>query len=80
MTISAIKFSNNRKCLLLCAHEGLTEQEILSQAILFLLAGYETTATTLTFLTHSLALNPECQDKLYNEVHRVVGDKVSRQP
>ena len=58
-------------------HAGLTETEILSQSILFLLAGYETTATTLSFVTYCLALNSECQEKLYEEVKSVVGDKVN---
>jgi cytochrome P450 len=57
---------------------GLTEDEAVAQAVLFLLAGYETTATTLSFVLYNLALYPECQEKLYNEVINVVGDKVCR--
>lgn len=57
--------------------KGRSGQEILSQAVLFLLAGYDTTANTLGYLIYSLALNPECQEKVYDEAHRVVGDKVS---
>jgi cytochrome P450 len=41
----------------------LTEDEILAQAWIFFLAGYETTATTLTFCSYELALNPECQER-----------------
>ncbi len=55
---------------------GLTENEILAQAILFLLAGYETTAATLSFVAYNLALYPECQEQLYNEVDSVVGNQV----
>jgi len=54
--------------------KGLTENEILAQAILFLLAGYETTASTLAFVTHCLALNPDCQEKLYTEIESVIGN------
>jgi cytochrome P450 len=38
------------------------------------LAGYETTASTLSFCTYELALHPEVQDKLYAEV-TAVADK-----
>ncbi|CAG2104891.1 unnamed protein product, partial [Medioppia subpectinata] len=46
----------------------LTENEILAQALIFFLAGYETTATTLTFCTYELALNPHIQQRLYKEI------------
>jgi len=38
------------------------------------LAGYETTASTLSFCTYELALHPKVQDKLYAEV-AAVADK-----
>jgi len=46
----------------------LDDDEILAQAWLFFIAGYETTATTLTFCSYELALNQECQQKLYDEI------------
>ena len=49
----------------------LTFNEILCTAILFLSAGYETTANTLCFISYCLALNPNCQDKLIEEIDRV---------
>ncbi|MFM6003032.1 MAG: cytochrome P450, partial [Sphaerospermopsis kisseleviana] len=42
----------------------LTDVEILAQAILFLLAGYETTGSTLTLISYNLACHPEIQEKL----------------
>jgi len=50
----------------------LTSNEILAQATVFLIAGTETTATTLCWITHNLVMNPECQDKLIEEVDSVL--------
>jgi cytochrome P450 len=58
---------------------GLTHDEVLAQSILFLLAGYDTTATTLAFLGYSLAINAECQDKLIAEVDDVMNGQVCMQ-
>ena len=38
------------------------------------MAGYETTATTLQYLTYLLAVNPDKQDKLYDEIVTAIGD------
>ena len=51
----------------------MTHQEILSQAVLFFVAGYDTTATTVSFLAYNLALNPDKQDRLIEEVQKVSG-------
>ncbi|NXV00208.1 THAS synthase, partial [Cettia cetti] len=50
------------------AQKMLTEDEIAGQAFLFLIAGYETTTSTLSFATYLLATNPECQEKVLQEV------------
>ena len=55
----------------------LTEEEVMAQGIQIFNAGFETTASTLQFLTYSLATNPAVQEKLYTEIMEVVGD-VSR--
>ena len=57
------------------SNRTLTHMEILSQLLIFLAAGYETTATTLHFVTYILALRPEIQDKLRDEVNEIFGDK-----
>uniref|UniRef100_A0A914Q6S1 Cytochrome P450 n=1 Tax=Panagrolaimus davidi TaxID=227884 RepID=A0A914Q6S1_9BILA len=52
----------------------LTKMEILAQLVLFLVAGYETTATTLHFIIYVLAQYPDIQDKLRDEVKEIFGD------
>ncbi|XP_017274474.1 thromboxane-A synthase isoform X2 [Kryptolebias marmoratus] len=46
----------------------ITEDEIVGQAFVFFLAGYETTSSTLGFACYLLALHPECQSKVQEEV------------
>lgn len=41
---------------------------MVSQCVLFFIAGYDTTATTLSMTAYNLALYPECQDKLIEEI------------
>ncbi|RDD39457.1 Cytochrome P450 3A21 [Trichoplax sp. H2] len=48
--------------------DRLSNEEIVSQAIIFLVAGYETTASTLAFLCYTLAVNPDVQQKLIHEI------------
>lgn len=45
---------------------------MLSQALLFLVAGYETTATALEFITYNLAMHPNVQEELIKEIDRVL--------
>uniref|UniRef100_A0AAY4BXT5 unspecific monooxygenase n=1 Tax=Denticeps clupeoides TaxID=299321 RepID=A0AAY4BXT5_9TELE len=51
--------------------KGLTDHEMLSQSFIFILAGYETTSTTLMFLAYNLATNPDCLSKLVEEVDEI---------
>ncbi|CAG2165468.1 unnamed protein product [Oppiella nova] len=53
-------------------NKHLTENEILAQAMVFLLAGYETTGTLLSFCTYELALNPHVQEILHKEVNSAI--------
>lgn len=50
----------------------LTDEEIIGNAILVLVAGFETTASTLTFASHALATNPDVQERVFNEVTQAV--------
>lgn len=54
----------------------LSEDEVLAQSYTFILAGYETTSNTLSYVTYCLALNPEVQEKLIKEIDDAVGDNV----
>ena len=55
---------------------GLSRDEVLSNALLFFLAGFDTTATGLTQLIYCLACNPDCQQKVIDEIDGILGDKV----
>lgn len=46
----------------------MTEDEIVGQAFIFLLAGYETSSNTLAFTCYLLAIHPECHRKVQEEV------------
>lgn len=52
--------------------KSLTAKEILAQAIMFMAAGYDTTATTLEFVTYNLAMHQEVQDTLLEEIDQVL--------
>ncbi|XP_039616763.1 thromboxane-A synthase isoform X2 [Polypterus senegalus] len=46
----------------------LTENEIMGQGFIFLLAGYETTSSTLAFACYMLAIYQDCQKMVIKEV------------
>ncbi|KAL3066708.1 hypothetical protein OYC64_016618 [Pagothenia borchgrevinki] len=55
--------------------KGLSDHEILSQAMIFLFAGYETSSSSLSFLAYNLAMNPQIMKRLQEEVDSTFPNK-----
>ena len=53
----------------------MTVDEVLAQSVIFLIAGYETSSTTLGFVCYSLATNADIQEKLQKEIDSVWDDE-----
>lgn len=62
-----MKFSHKKK-------RNLTEQDVISNLMILLMVGYDTTGMTLAFILYALAENPEVQEKLQHEVDEVWKD------
>lgn len=54
---------------------ALDDDEVRDQALIFLLAGHETTATTLTFTMHLLGLHADAQQRVLDEVRSILGTR-----
>ena len=52
----------------------LTDEEVMSQSFVFIAAGYETTANLLTYTAYLLALNPDIQDRLVDEIKKYLAE------
>jgi len=53
----------------------LTDDMLASQAFLFFIGGLDNTVVTLEFLSYYLAINPESQQRAYEEIKTVMGDR-----
>ncbi|KAH9008126.1 cytochrome P450, partial [Lactarius pseudohatsudake] len=53
---------------------AITEQELIGNMFVFLLAGHETTAHTLCFTLALLALHPDEQERLYQQIKGILVD------
>lgn len=55
-----------------------TDDELVAQCFLFFLAGFDTSSTLLSFVAYELCINPDLQERLYQEVldtHNSLGGK-----
>ncbi|XP_076473006.1 cytochrome P450 3A29-like [Babylonia areolata] len=57
------------------SHKRLTLEEVESQMILFFVAGYETTGSTLQYLAYSLAMHPDIQERVVAEIQQELGEE-----
>ena len=56
----------------------LSAREIMDNSATFLIAGYETTKTTLAYTSYLLAINPYIQMKLHSEIDDFFEEKPVR--
>ena len=55
----------------------MDRNEIIGNSILMILAGFENTGNTMSFLAYSLAQNPDIQKKLQDEIDEMMEKNVS---
>lgn len=51
------------------------EIDIIAQAVLFFIAGFETSSTLLCFVAHELTINPDVQKKLQEEIDESIAER-----
>jgi len=54
----------------------LSERELIANIFIFFAAGHETTASALSWAFNYLRIYPEIQQKIYEEINQVVGDRI----
>lgn len=52
------------------------EQEVVDNAFLFLAAGFETTSNALAYIAYLLAIHPDVQEQVFEEVAQVTQAEV----
>ncbi|XP_005523070.1 PREDICTED: cytochrome P450 3A9-like [Pseudopodoces humilis] len=57
------------------SNKALTDTEVLAQAFIFIFAGYEPTSNSLGYLAYELALHPDVQEKVLQEIDTVLPNK-----
>lgn len=50
------------------------DDDLAAQCFIFFLAGFETVATAMSFMAHELAVNPDVQQKLFEEIAKTETD------
>ena len=54
----------------------MTRNEIVGNAVIMLMAGFETTANSMALLGYCLAVEPDVQQKVYLEVEETIAKHV----
>uniref|UniRef100_A0A8C4VVJ4 unspecific monooxygenase n=1 Tax=Gopherus evgoodei TaxID=1825980 RepID=A0A8C4VVJ4_9SAUR len=79
--LNIIQVYRRKSSLSLCAFiplfPALSDKEIMAQALVFILAGYETTSSTLNFLSYNLATHPDVQQRLQEEIDATLPNKAA---
>ncbi len=60
--------------LIYCLILALNDKEILAQALIFMIAGAETTSILMSFVFYFMATEPIIQEKVYEEIQQEIGD------
>ncbi|XP_064481844.1 cytochrome P450 3A2-like [Ornithodoros turicata] len=68
------------KLVLFSSEKTLTESEAIAQCVLFFFASMETTSSVISYTLYLLALHPEIQDKLREEVNECFAKNDNRPP
>lgn len=53
-------------------NKTLTQHEMAANVYVFYMAGYETSSATMTFFLFEIARNPDIQQKVHDEINRVL--------